>query len=100
MARRLDTRDADFARKFEDLLFAKREVEEDVAAGARRIIAEVRSRGDAALVELTNKFDRAGVTVETLRLSAEEIGVSQMHFSRLLNRTLDQLRASLEEESS
>jgi histidinol dehydrogenase len=76
MARRLDTRDADFARKFEDLLFAKREVEEDVAAGARHIIAEVRSRGDAALVELTNKFDRAGVTVETLALSANEIGAS------------------------
>jgi RNA polymerase sigma-B factor len=30
---------------------------------------------------------------------ADEIGVSQMHVSRLLNRTLEQLRASLEEES-
>ena len=30
---------------------------------------------------------------------AEEIGVSQMHVSRLLNRTLDQLRASLEDPS-
>ena len=30
---------------------------------------------------------------------AEEIGVSQMHVSRLLNRTLEQLRASLEEQS-
>ncbi len=30
---------------------------------------------------------------------AEEIGVSQMHVSRLLNRTLEQLRASLEDES-
>ena len=29
---------------------------------------------------------------------AEEIGVSQMHVSRLLTRTLDQLRASLEDE--
>lgn len=28
---------------------------------------------------------------------AEEIGVSQMHVSRLLNRTLEQLRASLED---
>ena len=28
---------------------------------------------------------------------AEEIGVSQMHVSRLLTRTLEQLRASLEE---
>ncbi|MDF1603718.1 RNA polymerase sigma factor SigF [Nocardioides sp. YIM 152315] len=31
---------------------------------------------------------------------AEEIGVSQMHVSRLLNRTLEQLRTSLDEESS
>jgi len=30
---------------------------------------------------------------------AEEIGVSQMHVSRLLNRTLEQLRTSLEEAS-
>ena len=30
---------------------------------------------------------------------AEEIGVSQMHVSRLLTRTLDQLRASLEQSS-
>jgi RNA polymerase sigma-B factor len=30
---------------------------------------------------------------------AEEIGVSQMHVSRLLSRTLEQLRTSLEEES-
>ena len=30
---------------------------------------------------------------------AEEIGVSQMHVSRLLNRTLEQLRTSLEERS-
>jgi RNA polymerase sigma-B factor len=29
---------------------------------------------------------------------AEEIGVSQMHVSRLLSRTLDQLRTSLEVE--
>ena len=30
---------------------------------------------------------------------ADEIGVSQMHVSRLLNRTLEQLRTSLEEQS-
>ena len=29
---------------------------------------------------------------------AEEIGVSQMHVSRLLSRTLEQLRTSLEVE--
>ena len=75
MARRLNTHRCRISPPhFEPiLLFAKREVEEDVAAGARRIIADVRSRGNAALVELTNKFDRANVTAGSLRLSAGEI---------------------------
>jgi histidinol dehydrogenase len=73
MVRRLNSKDARFAADFEALLSAKREVEEDVAAGTRRIIADVRARGDAALVELTNKFDRANVTTQTLKLTAAEI---------------------------
>jgi histidinol dehydrogenase len=76
MVRLLDTRDADFAARFEALLFARREAEEDVAAAVRGIVAEVRAGGDAALVALTNRFDRAGVTAETLRLSGEEIGAA------------------------
>ena len=73
MARRLDTRNKNFAADFEALLFAKREVEEDVAAGAKRIIADVRARGDAALVELSNQFDRANLTEATLKIPASEI---------------------------
>ena len=85
MARRLNSRDANFAAAFEALLFARREVEEDVAMGARAIIAAVRERDDAALVELTNKFDRANVTAQTLALTADEIGasVSQVTAERL-----------------
>ena len=73
MVRRLNSKDADFAAQFEALLFAKREVEEDIAAQTRGIIADVRARGDAALVELGNKFDHANITAETLKLSAAEI---------------------------
>jgi histidinol dehydrogenase len=73
MARRLNASDAAFAQQFQDLLFTKREEEEDVAAVVRGIVADVRARGDAALVELTNKFDRANVTVETLKVSVAEI---------------------------
>ena len=73
MARRLNATDASFDADFQKLLFAKREEEEDVAAVVRGIIADVRARGDAALVELTNKFDRAGVSKETLKLSSAEI---------------------------
>jgi len=73
MARRLNAADKSFAADFEALLFAKREEEEDVAQVVRGIIADIRKRGDAALVELTNRFDRAGVTAQTLKLTAAEI---------------------------
>lgn len=73
MVSRLNTRDVSFAADFKNLLFAKRAEEEDVAQIVRRIIADVRTRGDVALVELTNKFDQAAVTEETLKLSAREI---------------------------
>jgi len=73
MARRLNSRDSSFAADFDALLNAKREVEEDVAQAARGIIAQVRARGDAALVELTNKFDRAGIDQKSLRVSQTEI---------------------------
>ena len=73
MARRLNASDASFQQDFHKLLFAKREEEEDVAAVVRGILADVRKRGDAAVIELTNKLDRAGVTAGTLKLSAAEI---------------------------
>jgi histidinol dehydrogenase len=73
MVRRLNAADKSFAADFQTLLFAKREEEEDVAAVVRGIIADVRRRGDAALIALTNKFDKAGVTQESLKLTAAEI---------------------------
>jgi len=77
MARRLDIRAPDFGGAFDALLNAKREVEEDVAAAVRGIIADVRNRGDAALIELTNKFDKANVSAGTLRLSQAEIDAAE-----------------------
>ena len=73
MARRLNASDAGFAADFEKLLYAKREEEEDVTQVVKTIIADIRKRGDVALVELTNKFDKADVTAQTLKLTAEEI---------------------------
>ncbi|MDT3699079.1 MAG: histidinol dehydrogenase [Thermincola sp.] len=39
----------------------------------REILQNVRDRGDAALIEYTARFDKAGLTAETLRVSEEEI---------------------------
>ena len=77
MARRLDARAPGFAAQFDALLNAKREEDEDVAQVVRGIIADIRARGDAALVELTNKFDKAGLTEATLRLPQADIDAAE-----------------------
>ncbi|HEY4275188.1 MAG TPA: histidinol dehydrogenase [Rhizomicrobium sp.] len=96
MARRLDARDKNFASDFEALLFAKREVEEDVAQAVRGLIADVRARGDAALVELTNKFDRANVTVASLHVSDEEIEAALGAVSKEQMAAIDTAAARIE----
>lgn len=69
----LDATAPDFETAFTQLLNAKREDSPDVDAIVADIIADVRSRGDAALIALTKKFDRLTLTPDTLRISAEEI---------------------------
>jgi histidinol dehydrogenase len=50
-----------------------------VAAAARTIVEEVKRRGDAALRELTLRFD--GVRVENLAVSAEEFAAADRHLT-------------------
>jgi histidinol dehydrogenase len=69
----LTTTDADFEARFIALLGMKREEAEDVDQAVAAIIADVRARGDAAVIELTAKFDRLDLTPATLAFSAEEI---------------------------
>jgi len=68
----LDTAAADFEARFTSLLSAKREDSPDVDDIVAGIIADVRARGDAALIALTARFDRVMLTPENLRFSAAE----------------------------
>jgi len=69
----LDTTDPDFEIAFSRLLTAKREDSPDVDDTVAAIIADVRARGDAALVDYTAKFDRLELTPERLAFTPEEI---------------------------
>jgi histidinol dehydrogenase len=69
----LSTRDAGFEAAFVALLAGKRESAADVDATVMAIIEAVANRGDAALIEYTNRFDRIELTPETLRLRPGEI---------------------------
>ena len=73
MARRLNTMDASFEADFAKLLSLKREDSPDVDAVVAGIIEDVRARGDAAVLELTERFDRLSLTAETMRMSEAEL---------------------------
>lgn len=63
----------DFEDAFAAFLTTKREDSPDVDAVVAQIIQDVRTRGDAAVIELTARFDRLDLTPETLAFSVEEI---------------------------
>ncbi len=76
MTLRLDAAAADFDARFADLLAMKREVSEDVDAAARTIIADVAARGDAALIELSKKFDRIDLAERGIAIGKDEIAAA------------------------
>jgi histidinol dehydrogenase len=88
--RRLRTTDANFDQALAGLLAFEAEVDAGVHDSVRRIIAEIRARGDAALIEFTNRFDRRSVT----RMSELEVPAHELHAAR--DSLPEALRAALE----
>src|SRR3954451_4500358 len=86
---RLSTRSADFVRRFDAFLAAKREVAADIEAATRAIVDDVAARGDAALLEATRKFDRLPPDAGRLRVTADEIEAAVKACDA---RTLDALK--------
>jgi histidinol dehydrogenase len=73
MAVALDMQSADFDERFAALVAAKRETSADVDLIVADIIDDVRQRGDAALAELSLRFDRVEIGRLGLRIDAAEI---------------------------
>jgi len=69
---RLDASKPDFDRDFQAFLARNRDTDEDVDRIVAEIIAEVRQRGDAAVVDYTRKFDKFDTDVAGLRISEEQ----------------------------
>jgi histidinol dehydrogenase len=69
----LDSTAPGFQTAFATLLNAKREDSPDVDATVAGIIDDVRTRGDAAVIELTARFDRVTLTPRTLRIPPDEV---------------------------
>ncbi len=85
----LNADDAGFEDAFVALLGAKREDSPDVDDTVAEIIADVRARGDMAVLELTAKFDR-------LTLAADQLRFSEAEIAELVAEVSDEERQALE----
>jgi histidinol dehydrogenase len=73
MPHRLTSSAADFEARFTAFLAEKREVSEEVDAAVRAIVKDIRSRGDAALTDLTLRFDDLDLRKVGVRIGADDI---------------------------
>lgn len=89
MLKHLDTNTADFKARLEALLSAAAEPDPAVSDTVRAIILDVRERGEAALLEYTNRFDRRQATPDQLEIGQRELAA-------VLKRIPPELRRGLE----
>ncbi|MBX9700884.1 MAG: histidinol dehydrogenase [Acetobacteraceae bacterium] len=94
---RLDTRDTDFAIGFAALLETARETTAQVDDVVAAIIADVRGRGDAALLDYTARFDgHAAEDVAALRVTSAEMEAAVVAVPEALMAALDLAAARIE----
>ena len=93
----LDIRDRDFDQRFEAILSRGEETGREVEQTVLGIIADVRQRGDAALLDLTLRFDRLRASgMAELEVSAAEIDAA---FSKVAEADVAALRLAVERVS-
>ena len=96
MPQRLSTSDPGFESAFAAFLAAKRETSQDVDDAVRAIIADVRARGDTALTELTQRFDRLDLARTGIRVTDAEISTAVAACDRETMAALELAHARIE----
>lgn len=88
MFNRLHLSSPDFWPQLERALAARQKEEASVAPTVSAIISEVRTRGDAALLNYTARFDKVEYTPQTMRVTAEEMREAQAQCSTAVKEAL------------
>jgi len=91
---RLNSQDAAFDAALERLLDWEQAADPAVEAVVREVIADVRARGDAAVIEYTARFDRWSVS------SADELEISLDACHRAVASLPDEQRVALEQAAA
>lgn len=74
LIKRLNSAQANFDQQLNDLLAWDSVSDKQVAATVDDILAQVRARGDAAVLEYTNRFDRRDIqNIQELEISAQQL---------------------------
>jgi histidinol dehydrogenase len=94
--RRLSTADPGFEAEFTALLGEARETTDCVNQAVSAIIADVRARGDAALLDYTARFDRLTLARDRLRIGEAEIDAAVAVIPPGLMAALDLAAARIE----
>jgi len=78
-------------KRFLEAIIARRSGDDGsrVDAAVSDIIADVRKRGDAALIDYTERFDRVKLTPKTLRVSAGKLRDALAHLPKADRRALE-----------
>ena len=88
---RLSATDPDFAKSLDHLLSWDEEADHKLHETVRQILADVRQRGDAAVLEYTNRFDRLNVQ------SASAFELTKEQLFAALDRIPAEQKAALEQ---
>ena len=73
LIRRLNSSDAVFKEQLKSLLANTDEPTVEISRTVESILADVRTRGDAALLEYTNRFDDRDASIEDIEIPAAEL---------------------------
>jgi histidinol dehydrogenase len=96
--RRFNSQQESFAKQFSDFLKANAEHESDVTLTVQDIIAQVRSKGDSALLDFTHKFDRLDLAcAEQLEIPREEIEAALKAIDPAQRNALEQAHQRVKE---
>ncbi|MBL8703303.1 MAG: histidinol dehydrogenase [Rhodospirillales bacterium] len=90
MPLKLIARDPDFRAQFDQFVNARREPPSDVAGVVAGVLADIRARGDRAVLELTGRFDRLhAASVAALGVGAAEIDAAVAEVPQATRDALD-----------
>lgn len=86
---RISTHQADFAQQFDAFVNARREAEADVSTIVSATIRDVRTRGDVALLELTERFDGFSLAEQGWQITADDCAKAYAALEPELRKALE-----------